>query len=133
MSINVWTGEGRICEQPEIRIEKNKNGEEKKVLYFTLAMNKGRNLVNYQDCKAYEGIAETIAQYFSKGDQIMVTGESDNYSVIDRGERRKRQIMVINNFSFGAKKKKESEERNEKKKDDFSDYMDADFEELKFY
>lgn len=135
MAINVWTGEGRLVQRPEIRV----NNNNKKVLYFTIAMDEGtkdKPFTNYQDCVAYEGTAETIAKYMDKGDQIIIHGRSHNYTTEDRGEKRKRQVMVVEKFSFGQKKRNENENKNEfrsEKRNDHFDSFESTYGELKFY
>ena len=122
---NAWIGSGRLVQDPVIR--SNSNG--KNVLFFTIAINEGtkeKPYVNYQDCVAYDKWAENIAKYFHKGDQIMLAGRTNNYTIEDRGEKRKVCNIVIESFEFGQKKKQEGEKKEERN-EPFPNYEDIDW------
>lgn len=117
MSINMVIVDGRLTDYPEIRV--NANG--RKVLYFSIAVDVGTKEnpnAEFHDFVAYEGRAETIAKYFGKGDQIIVQGRNHFYSADDRGEKRRRCVVIVDRFSFGQKKRTENitpaEEKNER-------------------
>lgn len=111
---NIWTGAGRIANDLTLRI--NNNGIE--VLVFTIAINDGtkeKPHTNFIDCTAYRNYAKTIEKYFKKGDQIILAGKLQTYTVVDRGENRKRTSVIVESFDFGQKKKENNEKKEEKK------------------
>lgn len=121
---NMWVGCGRIANDLEIRI----NQKNKKMLPFAIAINEGTKenpYTTFVDIIAWEKYAETIKKYFQKGDQIIVGGRLQTYTVKDRGENRKRVSVILESFDFGQKKR-EKEEKNEEK-------IERTVEDLPFY
>ncbi len=67
---------------------RNKNGEKLEDTAFL-------------DCEAWDSGAETIANYFQKGDPILIEGriKTDSW-VTDDGDKRSKQKVRINKFFF---------------------------------
>lgn len=62
---------GRLTKKPECR-ETNSG---KKVLKFTLAVNRSKDISDFISCEAWNGTAEFIEKWFDKGSPIAVMGK----------------------------------------------------------
>lgn len=127
MGINRYVGAGRITNDLEIRI--GQSGKEN--LFFTIAIDEGtkeKPATHYQDCVAYGQMAQTIAKWLIKGDQIMVEGKNHTYTVDDRGEKRKRHHVVVEKIEFGQKVKRPEDlaEKNVERPDGITDFIKGD-------
>lgn len=103
---NNFLGTGRIANDLEMKV----TASGKHVCNLTLAVQEGtkeKPYATFLQCEAWDGFADTISKYFSKGDQIIIGGHLVNRKVLDRGENRYRTSIVIDGFEFGQKKKKE--------------------------
>lgn len=101
--INKFMGSGRITNDLQIVYTQSN----KKYLQFNIAINDGtkeKPHTTFIPCVAWEKRAEVIAQYFSKGDQIIIEGRLSISTYDDRGEKRSRANIVVENFDWGAKK-----------------------------
>ncbi|MDT2808355.1 single-stranded DNA-binding protein [Vagococcus lutrae] len=103
MAINNIVLQGNITKDLELRTAGTKS-----VLNFTVASQ--RNFVNkktgqresdFINCVAFEKTAESIAQYLSKGSEIIVTGrmQSGSYEKQD-GQRVYTTDLFVDSFSF---------------------------------
>lgn len=75
------------------------------VAEFSIAVNrkvKGEDVTDWWNIKAFNKTAEIIAQYFEKGQRILVFGELTQDHWIDKssGEKRSKPVIVVNTFSF---------------------------------
>lgn len=68
--MNNWNGIGNLVRDIELK----KTGSGKSVCNFTLAINRGKDEVDFLDFVAWERTAEVLAQYTGKGTKIGVTG-----------------------------------------------------------
>lgn len=68
--MNNFNGIGNLVR--DVELKKTQTG--KSVANFTLAINKGRDEVDYLDFVAWERVAEVLAKYTSKGTKVGVTG-----------------------------------------------------------
>ena len=68
--MNQFNGIGNLVR--DVELKKTQTG--KSVANFTLAINKGRDEVDYLDFVAWERVAEVLAKYTTKGTKIGVTG-----------------------------------------------------------
>lgn len=103
MALNSVTIVGRLVKDPETRAV----GTDMKVCSFTLAVDKkkkdaGANFIN---CKAWNGLAETIEKYVHKGDQFGVSGYLDQQTWEKDGQKHSALDVVVNDIVFiGGKK-----------------------------
>lgn len=100
---------GRLGSDPELKYTAGGKG----VVNFTVAINKGKDIVEWRQCEAWEKTAEIINQYFKKGNGIIITnsyGKTEEWK--DRDEQKhKRLKIVVKEFSFlGGGKKKTGDE-----------------------
>jgi single-strand DNA-binding protein len=88
------------------------------VVKFTIANNRDykagevmNKKTNFIRCTAWAGAAETIAEYFKKGQKITVIGELDQQTWEDKktGENRSMVGIKVNEFHFMGKKSESSE------------------------
>lgn len=107
---NSWIGTGRITKDLEVKV----TGSGKHVLNFTIAIDDGTKdnpHTTFIPIEAWENMADVIAKYFEKGDQIIVGCRLVNRKVEDRGETRYKLAPIVDSFEWGAKKtKKENSE-----------------------
>ena len=119
--MNNWTGLGRFIKNPELRFLA---GSGTAVANFTIACNKnlsrekkaefeaqGKPTADFIRCKVFGKRAETIANYFSKGSEILVTGSIDTGSYTkEDGTKVYTTDVLVNNFEFtGGSKKKDDD------------------------
>lgn len=93
---------GRFTADPEIR----KAGEHN-VSAFTLGVQRSRNRdkTDFIACKAWDGMADIVKQYFHKGDRIVVVGnlQNNSYTAAD-GTMRSFYEVEVESFEFVEKK-----------------------------
>ena len=94
--MNVVILMGRMTRDPELKYTSGG----KAFANFSLAVQKTKDEVEFIDCTAWEKTAETIAEYFRKGNRILIQGRLSvsNYEQI--GEKRKSTRVVVNSFEF---------------------------------
>ena len=116
---------GRLTAKPNLRCtESNKN-----YVRFTIAVTRPKQEDKEQEadfinCISWGKQAETIANYFNKGSQIVVNGRIrvDNYTDKD-GNKKTNTDVVIEEFDFiGGKKEETKEEVKEESHDPFEDF-----------
>lgn len=62
--------------------------------------------MEFTNCVAFAGLAETIAQYVQKGQEIYVEGRLQTRDWEDKNKVKHRQTeVIVNNFQFGQKAK----------------------------
>lgn len=96
---------GRFTASPEIKTTQNG----KSVTSFTLAVDRGfgeNKATDFLTCVAWEGKAEFINKYFSKGDEIRILGEINTRKWQDKegNNRINFEIRVIESGFCGSKK-----------------------------
>ena len=65
----------------------------------------------FVNCEAWDSGAETIAKWFSKGDQIIINGSLKNEKWEDKeGNKRSRDKVRVSSFEFPPRGKKPSQE-----------------------
>lgn len=100
--MNTITLYGRLTKDPEL---KNTNSG-KKVTSFSVAVNRAgsRDNVDFLNCVAWEGRAETICKYMTKGSAIYIHGELQTRKYQDNaGNDRVATEILVRDFEFGAK------------------------------
>lgn len=109
MNINVVVLGGNLARDPELKDLPNSNTS---VVNFTIAVNrqykaKGDNQKKQEtafvNCEAWDTGAKTIAQYFKKGDPILVEGEvkQENWENTE-GQKRSALKVRVGKFHFIA-------------------------------
>ena len=100
---------GRVTKQPELKALPSGA----KVCSFGIATNNtfknknGEKVENttFHNCVVFGKIAEVIAQYVIKGQEIYVDGRIENRSWDKDGVKHYRTEVLVNNFQFGQKPK----------------------------
>jgi hypothetical protein len=115
--MNHWTGSGRLTKEPELRYTQSG----KAVTQFTLAVDRkraatGKAETDFLPCIAWEKLAETIAEYCTKGVKLMVEGRVQvrSYEAKDKTRRYVTEIIVTGmEFCESRKSQEERAERAE--------------------
>ena len=94
--MNVVILMGRMTRDPELKYTSGG----KAFANFSLAVQKLRDGVEFIDCTAWEKTAETIAEYFRKGNRILIQGRLSVNSYEHNGEKRRMTRVVVNSFEF---------------------------------
>ena len=94
--MNVVILMGRMTRDPELKYTSGG----KAFANFSLAVQKLRDGVEFIDCTAWEKTAETIAEYFRKGNRILIQGRLSVSNYEQNGEKRKSTKVVVNSFEF---------------------------------
>ena len=87
---------GRMTRDPELRYTSGG----KAYTNFTLAVQKTKDEAEFIDCVAWEKTAENIAEYFRKGNRILIQGRLSVSSYEQNGEKRKFTRVLANTFEF---------------------------------
>lgn len=92
---------GRLTADPELKTTTTG----KSVTNFSIAVNKGRDNVDYFDIVAWNETAELVMRHFRKGSQIGIEGRLQTRKWEDNnGNKRKAVEIVVNNITFCGKK-----------------------------
>ena len=94
--MNVVILMGRMTRDPELKFTSGG----KAFANFSLAVQKTKDEVEFIDCTVWERTAETIAEYFRKGNRILVQGRLSVSSYEQNGEKRRMTRVVVNSFEF---------------------------------
>ena len=94
--MNVVILMGRMTRDPELKYTSGG----KAFANFSLAVQKTKDEVEFIDCTVWEKTAETIAEYFRKGNRILVQGRLSVSSYEQNGEKRKFTRVLANSFEF---------------------------------
>ena len=87
---------GRLTRDPELKYTSNG----KAYTTFTLAVQKTKDEAEFIDCIVWEKTAETIAEYFRKGNRILIQGRLSVSSYEQNGEKRKSTKVQVFSFEF---------------------------------
>ena len=100
---------GRIARDPELRYTSGG----KAYTNFTLAVQKIKDEAEFIDCVALEKTVETIAEYFRKGNRILINGKIVTSTYESNGEKRKSVKVQAFSFEFiDSKNSGNSQNRN---------------------
>ncbi len=119
---------GRITKVPEIKFTENNNS----VTRFSLAVKRryskegGERDTDFVNIVAWNKTADFICKYFSKGQQILITGRLENRSWEDDKGKHVVTEVIAEDVEFAESKKKEEETTST------SDTMEYTQEELPF-
>lgn len=108
---------GRLTREPELKYTSNG----KAYTTFTLAVQKTKDEAEFIDCVAWEKTAENIAEYFRKGNRILIQGRLNVSSYEQNGEKRKFTRVLVNIFEFVDSKNSESNQNNNKNNHDYAE------------
>lgn len=109
--MNVAAITGRLVQDPELRA----TSSGKSVVSFTLAVvdPDNKESTDFIDCVAWEGRAEFLSKYFTKGQKVEVTGKIKTRTFEKKdGQKGKATELVARNIGF-AESKKDSQTANE--------------------
>ena len=94
--MNVVILMGRMTRDPELKFTSGG----KSFANYSLSVQKTKDEVEFIDCTVWEKTAETIAEYFRKGNRILVQGRLSVSSYEQNGEKRRMTRVVVNSFEF---------------------------------
>ena len=87
---------GRMAKDPELKYTSGGKANAR----FTLAVQRTKDEAEFIDCMAQEKTAETIAEYFRKGNRILINGKIVTSTYESNGEKRKSVKVQAFNFEF---------------------------------
>ena len=105
---------GRLTRDPELKYTSNG----KAYTTFTLAVQKTKDEAEFIDCVAWEKTAENIAEYFGKGNRILIQGRLSVNSYEQNGEKRKFTRVLANTFEFIDSKNSGNSQNNNRNRYD---------------
>ena len=105
---------GRMTRDPELRYTSGG----KAYTNFTLAVQKTKDEAEFIDCIVWEKTAETIAEYFRKGNRILIQGRLSVSSYEQNGEKRKSTKVQVFSFEFVDNKNGGNSQNNNNYEDD---------------
>lgn len=115
MALNTVSLMGRLTADVEVKT----TNTGKPVTNFTLAVNKMTNKdhpeANFIDCVAWNGTAECIARYFSKGDKLIATGRLDTSTYESKnGGKVKKTEVIVSEIDFPSSTKSTAKDESTK-------------------
>ena len=109
--LNVAIIMGRLTRDPELR----RTNSGKPVASFTVAVDRDyaaegqEKETDFIDCVAWNGTAEFVSKYFSKGSMIVVNGRLQLRNWTDKeGNKRRSAEILAGNVYFGESKKQDN-------------------------
>ena len=107
--MNIQTIHGRLARDPEFTPRANSDGTDR--ANFTVASDRRfGDETDFFDCVIFGKRAGVIDKYFSKGSEIVVTGEGQIRSYTGKdGVKRKAYSLVVADFDFCGSKKDKTE------------------------
>lgn len=113
---------GRLVGTPELRV----TSSNKKVISFTLAVRRTKEITDFIDCVAWEHNAEFITKYFEKGQLMAATGHITTRTYEDKnGNKRKAVEVVVDSVDFAGEKSEKKPEQTSAT-NDYQDIPDDD-------
>ena len=104
---------GRMTKDPEL----NYTSGSKAFIRFNIAVNRIGEGADFINCVAWEKTAETIAEYFKKGQRILVQGSIRTGSYEKNGQTIYTTDILVSRFEFV-----ESNKQSEKEYDDDDEF-----------
>lgn len=128
--MNKFIGKGRLTATPELKKTQN----DKDFTFFPVAINRRFNKeeTDFINCCAFGKTAEFIVKYFSKGQEMLFTGELHIDTYEKDGQKRSTAKVVIDEVEFCGSK---TESKNSFKNDNYEkadNYSVEDDEDLPF-
>ena len=119
--MNIVHLSGAFTRDPELK-EISTGDRTTKVVNFVLASSRrfrkkdgtSDEETTFVNCEAWDSGADTIAKWFSKGDQIIINGSLKNERWEDKeGNKRSRDKVRVSSFEFPPRGKKPSQDEGE--------------------
>lgn len=111
MNLNKVFLQGRMTAVPELR----KTQSNKSVCAFTLAVDRGEQ-ADFIDCVAWEKTAEFVNNYFTKGQEMLLTGRLSKRSYDKDGQKRFVTEVIVEQVYFcGSKNAARDRDGNERR------------------
>ena len=119
--MNIVHLSGAFTRDPELK-EISTGDRTTKVVNFVLASSRrfrkkdgtSDEETTFVNCEAWDSGADTIAKWFSKGDQIIINGSLKNERWEDKeGNKRSRDKVRVSSFEFPPRGKKPSQDESE--------------------
>tara|TARA_Y100000593_G_C4226532_1_gene294771 strand:- start:87 stop:509 length:423 start_codon:yes stop_codon:yes gene_type:complete len=119
--MNIVHLSGAFTRDPELK-EISTGDRTTKVVNFVLASSRrfrkkdgtSDEETTFVNCEAWDSGADTIAKWFSKGDQIIINGSLKNERWEDKeGNKRSRDKVRVSSFEFPPRGKKSSQDESE--------------------
>lgn len=105
---------GRLTRDPELKYTTGG----KAYANFTLAVQKTKDEAEFINCVAWEKTAENIAEYFGKGNRILIQGRLSVNNYEQNGEKRKFIRVLANTFEFIDSKNSGNSQNNSRNRYD---------------
>ena len=118
--LNHITIMGRLTANPELR----RTGTGTAVTSFTVAVDRDfskENKTDFFNCVAWDKKGEFIANYFSKGRMIVVSGRLENREWMDKNNNKRTTTEIIVENAYFGDSKKEAAEPTEAASGDFGE------------
>lgn len=120
-SLNQVTLMGNLVRDPELR--STPNGQQ--VCNFTIALNRSykgsdgewQEAVDYVDCVAWQGLAENIAKWVTKGRPVLICGRLQSRSWEQDGVKRSKVEVLASDVTFLGTKSENGEATSTVKND----------------
>ena len=116
MSFNQVTLMGNLVRDPEIKFTDTGNP----VGSFSIALNdtwkdkqgERQEYVNYIDCEVWGKTAESISEYFKKGDPIIISGslKQQRWQDKETDQKRSKVVVRVHGFTFIPRTRQKAEE-----------------------
>lgn len=97
---------GRITKEIELR----KTQSNKSVIKFTLAVDDGKDRTQFIDCRAWEGLADTIYKYVLKGDMVNINGRLVNNNYENNGVKYYSYLVEANSMTLLPNKRQSQQQ-----------------------
>ena len=105
---------GRMTKDPELKYTSGGKAN----VRFTLAVQRTKDEADFVNCVAWEKTAENIAEYFGKGNRILIQGRLSVNSYEQNGEKRKFTRVLVNTFEFIDSKNRGDSQNNSRNRYD---------------
>lgn len=127
--MNKWIGTGRLTADPTLNFTA---GSGMAVCRFNLAVQRPfkKDETDFINCIAFSKRAETIAQYLTKGRQVLIEGHIQTGSYEKDGIKRYTTDIIVDSFEFIGNNGQVNQNKASETSDDFIDEMqEVDFED----
>lgn len=119
--LNLFTIQGRLTKDPELKTIKNKETKEKrKVASFAIANNKkvgGEEITTFVNCSCWDKLAENLCEFKKKGDLVIVSGELRQREYENDDDETVRVYeLIARSIEFDCGQPKKDDEKPSKKK-----------------
>lgn len=102
---------GRITADPELKQAKKNESETISYVRYSIAVQAGKDAVDYINCVAYGKCAEFVHKYFRKGSRVEIAGELRQNRWKDKDGNNRSEIVVKADRVFFGETKAEADAR----------------------